>query len=343
MRFLPDGRRNRSDRHVEGVRRTGSGRADRFETAAHVCRAGRGLRPMVRRSSKARSSPSGGKSGDGGDRNTRAQGGRRFPDPPRGTRERRAGIAVSEEAILQAVEDAAHDEASCSVPKAARFWQPGARRSARTSRKRTSASCCSIARTETNIRWPARSKRLKLAEADPAALYELAHKRVNPGNRSCRGSMLLPSFEFGSTKAQYMRVTVVPADSCHSRDKSVSESVDKPVEIGIDLERLEKRPRRAEIACRDSNASGRWIRVLDEADAERLPASAPETQICAPEATAREPCGQSLFLQTDEQEATPQDRELQYQRDQFAPSRLDAMARGVPARHRRPAGTKVHR
>ncbi len=42
--LLPDRRRHRPDRHVEGVRRAGGGRADRVEAAAHVRGPGRGLR-----------------------------------------------------------------------------------------------------------------------------------------------------------------------------------------------------------------------------------------------------------------------------------------------------------
>ena len=60
--LLPDRRRHRPDRHVEGVRRTGGGRADRLEAAAHVRGPGRRLRadrPRVRE--RARSSPSGGR------------------------------------------------------------------------------------------------------------------------------------------------------------------------------------------------------------------------------------------------------------------------------------------
>ena len=60
--LLPDRRRHRPDRHVEGVRRAGGGRADRAEAAAHVRGPGRGLRadgPRVR--ARATSSPSGGR------------------------------------------------------------------------------------------------------------------------------------------------------------------------------------------------------------------------------------------------------------------------------------------
>ena len=60
--LLSDRRRHRPDRHVEGVRRAGGGRADRPEAAAHVRGPGRGLRadrPRVR--DAARSSPSGGR------------------------------------------------------------------------------------------------------------------------------------------------------------------------------------------------------------------------------------------------------------------------------------------
>ena len=49
--LLSDRRRHRPDRHVEGVRRAGGGRADRLEAAAHVCGPGRRLRadgPRVR-------------------------------------------------------------------------------------------------------------------------------------------------------------------------------------------------------------------------------------------------------------------------------------------------------
>ena len=60
--LLSDRRRHRPDRHVEGVRRTGGGRPDRSEAAAHVRGPGRRLRadgPRVR--ARARSSPSDGK------------------------------------------------------------------------------------------------------------------------------------------------------------------------------------------------------------------------------------------------------------------------------------------
>ena len=39
--------------------------------------------------------------------------------------------------------------------------------------------------------------KLPLARAVPRSDHR-PHKRVNPGNRSCRGSMLRPSFDFGS-------------------------------------------------------------------------------------------------------------------------------------------------
>src|SRR4051794_21195295 len=68
-----------------------------------------------------------------------------------------------------------------------------------------------------------------------------AHKRVNPGNRSCRGSMLRLSFEIGSTRQQYMSRTVVPADSRQLYDKTVSDSVDKPMRPAFDWARLAKR------------------------------------------------------------------------------------------------------
>ena len=60
--LLPDRRRHRPDRHVEGVRRAGGGRADRPEAAADVRGPGRRLRadrPRVR--AMATSSPSGGR------------------------------------------------------------------------------------------------------------------------------------------------------------------------------------------------------------------------------------------------------------------------------------------
>jgi hypothetical protein len=44
--------------------------------------------------------------------------------------------------------------------------------------------------------------------------------------------MLLPSFEFRSTRQQYMGIAVVPAESCQPGYKTGDESVDKPVRLG---------------------------------------------------------------------------------------------------------------
>ena len=74
----------------------------------------------------------------------------------------------------------------------------------------------------------------------------LAHKRVNPGNRSCRGSMLLPSFEFGSTKRQYAMMTNVPAPNHGNRHKAVHRSVGKLVDTGGDPHTIGQEPRRSD-------------------------------------------------------------------------------------------------
>ena len=116
-----------------------------------------------------------------------------------------AALAVSEEAILPAVEDAARDDGFLLCPEGGAVlaaWRQA--RGARAGRRRTSACCCSIARTATSIRCRTGRRALKLAKARPggalgAMTNSRAHKRVNPGNRSCRGSMLLPSFDFRST------------------------------------------------------------------------------------------------------------------------------------------------
>jgi hypothetical protein len=93
-----------------------------------------------------------------------------------------------------------------------------------------------------------------------------AHKRVNPGNRSCRGSMLRFSFEIRSTKQQYITRTVVPADSRRQHDKTVGDSVDKPVRLGA---ARKKEPRQAnELAWRGSPVlPNPVIRVINRADA----------------------------------------------------------------------------
>ena len=111
-----------------------------------------------------------------------------------------AAIAVSEEAILQAVEDAARDDGCCSALKVERCSRHGGMRSRAGWSARTSACCCSIARTGTNIRSRTGPSGWFWRRGAREALE--AHKRVNPGNRSCRGSMLRFSFESGSTRQQ---------------------------------------------------------------------------------------------------------------------------------------------
>ena len=60
--LLPDRRRHRPDRHVEGVRRARGGGADRAEAAAHVCGPGRRLRAdRARVRAAATNSPSAGR------------------------------------------------------------------------------------------------------------------------------------------------------------------------------------------------------------------------------------------------------------------------------------------
>ena len=89
-----------------------------LEAAAHVCGPGRRLRAdRARVRARRRVRRALGACGDGRDRHPRAQGGRRFPDPARGARERRRGDRGSEEAILQAVEDAARDDGFLLCPE----------------------------------------------------------------------------------------------------------------------------------------------------------------------------------------------------------------------------------
>src|SRR5437764_15310417 len=97
---------------------------------------------------------------------------------------------------------------------------------------------------ETNTRCPTvRSgwrSRMRIRRGSEPKNSE-AHKRVNPGNRSCRGSMLCPPFGFQSTHQQYSNRTVVPADLANPEQKSVGQSVDKPVGLGA----TRKEPRQA--------------------------------------------------------------------------------------------------
>ena len=155
---------------------------------------GRGLRadrPRVRGGRGVRRAVGG--CGDGRDRHPRAQGGRRFPDPARGARQRRRGARGERgRRSCRRSRMSRATTASCSVPKAARCWRRGGWRWSAGWSARTSACCCSIAPTATNIRCRIGRADLMLAEAsaDRDASLE-AQKRVNPGNRSCRGSMFL--------------------------------------------------------------------------------------------------------------------------------------------------------
>ena len=65
-----------------------------------------------------------------------------------------AAIAVEEEAIAEAVDDAARRTACCSAPRAVRCWPRGGRHSIAAFSAGTSGRCCSIAPTATNIRCP---------------------------------------------------------------------------------------------------------------------------------------------------------------------------------------------
>ena len=109
-----------------------------------------------------------------------------------------AAIAVSEEAILQAVEDAARDDGFLFCPEGGAVLAAGARRwsgASSASNERVLLFNCA---NGNKYPLPDRSKRLKLAEASRER--SRAHKRVNPGNRSCRGSMLRFSFELAKHK-----------------------------------------------------------------------------------------------------------------------------------------------
>src|ERR1700748_2764814 len=110
--------------------------------------------------------------------------------------------------------------------------------------------------------------------------------------------MRLPSCEFGSTRSQYMRVTVVPAKMRHSPDKSVSESVDKPVEFEFDSERLEKRspggrktPARTPARRGDSHARRNRCGTIGRLELRRRKSALPKQR-------RENPSGRSLFLQT---------------------------------------------
>ena len=88
--LLPDRRRHRDHRHVEGLCRAGGDRLDRHEAAAHGRRAGGGLRADgqgLGGRRRARAALAGRAHLRG--RHKGAAGGRRFPDPARGARERR--------------------------------------------------------------------------------------------------------------------------------------------------------------------------------------------------------------------------------------------------------------
>ena len=90
---LPDGRRDRDRRHVEGVRRDGAARVGRAAPPPHGHRPGRGLRAGGARLPRG---PRGGRAlaGRPDDRGGAARAGRdrRLPDPARGPRERRHGV-----------------------------------------------------------------------------------------------------------------------------------------------------------------------------------------------------------------------------------------------------------
>ena len=107
-----------------------------------------------------------------------------------------------------------------------------------------------------------------------------AHKRVNPGNRSCRGSMLRPSFDFRSTKQQYMKLIVVPARLCLLHDISVHRSVDKFVGIARDSRRLAKKgaPTSSSLDRAPPASDSMIPRHRHGQIRELMPASAPETR-----------------------------------------------------------------
>ena len=117
-----------------------------------------------------------------------------------------AAIAVSEEAILQAVDDAARDDGFLLCPEGGAVlaaWRLALERGLVGADERVLLFNCA---NGNKYPLPDRSKRLKLGEAEPErSLTAQAHKRVNPGNRSCRGSMLLFPEGSGSTLSNNSR------------------------------------------------------------------------------------------------------------------------------------------
>ena len=113
-----------------------------------------------------------------------------------------AAMAVSEEAILQAVEDAARDDGFLLCPEGGAVlaaWRLALERGLVGADERVLLFNCA---NGNKYPLPDRSKTLKLAKRGPGGALganSRAQKRVNPGNRSCRGSMLLP---LSSSEAQ---------------------------------------------------------------------------------------------------------------------------------------------
>ena len=188
--ILPDRRRHRPDRHVEGVRRDGGHRPDRARAAADVCGAGRGLRADgsgVRTGRRVRRALGG--RGDRRDRDPSAQGGRRFPDPR--ARCAKAAARRSPSTRRRSCKRSRMPRATtecCSAPRAARCSPAGGRRSSGAGRARTSASLLFNCANGNKYPLPDRSRRLKLAtSACPSSL-----NGKSPGDRWPSGFPCFP-------------------------------------------------------------------------------------------------------------------------------------------------------
>ena len=113
-------------------------------------------------------------------RHPRAAGGRRFPDPARGARERRVCDRRHRRGDRRGVaRGRRRGRACCCVPKARRPMPPTNRRSPTDGSARTSGSSCSTARAGSNTRCPRPARQLKLGERD----------RLAKVDRSCSSSM----------------------------------------------------------------------------------------------------------------------------------------------------------
>ena len=146
-----------------------------------------------------------------------------------------AALAVSEEAILTAVADVARNDGFLLCPEGGAVlagWRL-ARERGLVGKRRARPAVQLREREQIPAGGPVEAVDAGKGRSGHALSEDIQSPETSkPRQPKLPGFHVLPSFEFGSTRQEYTRITVVPADSCRGYDITGGESVDKPVRLG---------------------------------------------------------------------------------------------------------------